>query len=252
MSIYRVKKDSNYVVLNNTGLRDPQLSWKAKGLLAYMLSMPDDWQFYDEELETHAKDGRDSLKSAIKELRMSGYFKRVPKQGEGGRLAGWETVVFETPQPVDSNDRLPENPLDGKAVRRENRQTENPKLLSIDSTKYLLKQSTKSNSSSYSEEFERFWLAYPRKIGKKEAFKNWNTRLKAKVDPETLIQAAKNYAEACKQRGTAPEYIMHASTFLGTNDKYVDYIPTAEENQPPVGKDSSADEPQPSNYEPLI
>lgn len=252
MSIYRVKKDSNYVVLNNTGLRDPQLSWKAKGLLAYMLSMPDDWQFYDEELEKHARDGRDSLKSAIKELRLSGYFKRVPKQGEGGRLVGWETVVFETPQPVDSNDRLPENPSDGKPVRRENRQTENPKLLSINNTKYLLKQNTKNNISSYSEEFERFWLVYPRKIGKKEAFKNWNTRLKAKVTPETLIEAAKNYAEACKQRGTSPEYIMHPSTFLGPNEKYADYIPTAKEIQSSGEKESLADEQQPSNYEPLI
>lgn len=42
MGIIRVKKDSNYSVINNTGLKDERLSWKAKGILAYALTLPDD------------------------------------------------------------------------------------------------------------------------------------------------------------------------------------------------------------------
>ncbi|MGR5875594.1 hypothetical protein ACT7DH_27750 [Bacillus pacificus] len=45
MGIFRVKKDVNYSVIHNTPLRDEKLSWRAKGLLAYMLSLPDDWTF---------------------------------------------------------------------------------------------------------------------------------------------------------------------------------------------------------------
>ncbi|TKI88055.1 DNA-binding protein, partial [Bacillus wiedmannii] len=48
MGIFRVKKDNNYSVINNTGLKDKRLSWKAKGILAYILTLPDDWVFYRE------------------------------------------------------------------------------------------------------------------------------------------------------------------------------------------------------------
>ena len=53
MAIKRVKKEMNYTIINNTGLKDKSLSLKAKGLLAYMLSLPDDWIFYETELIKH-------------------------------------------------------------------------------------------------------------------------------------------------------------------------------------------------------
>lgn len=86
---------------------------------------------------------------------------------------------------------------------------------------------------NYTSVFESFWSIYPRKIGKKEAFKNWNTRLKEKVSPDTLILAATNYAKLCKERGTSSDYIMHPSTFLGPNEKYVDYISPPEPSETP-------------------
>ncbi|MED4359451.1 DnaD domain-containing protein [Geobacillus stearothermophilus] len=96
MGVIRVQKNSNYVVMNKTALHDPRLSWKAKGLHAYMLSMPDDWKFYDDELEKHAKDGKDALKSAIKELKQYGYMRRERRQNEQGKFE-WETIVYEEP-----------------------------------------------------------------------------------------------------------------------------------------------------------
>jgi uncharacterized phage protein (TIGR02220 family) len=134
MSVFRVKKDGNYTVINNTCLRDPGVSWKAKGLHTYMISMPDDWVFYNEELERHAKDGRDSLKSALKELREAGYLKRQQVKNEKGHFAGWETIVYEIPQS--------ENPTDGKPDRRENRTSEEPQLLSTDINQVLNEPNT--------------------------------------------------------------------------------------------------------------
>ena len=78
MSIFRVKKNANYVVMNRMALNDERLSWKAKGIIAYMLSMPDDWKFYVKELSDHAKDGEDSLRSGIKDFKECGYLKRYP------------------------------------------------------------------------------------------------------------------------------------------------------------------------------
>lgn len=89
MGIIRVKKDSNYSVINNTGLKDERLSWKAKGILAYALTLPDDWTFHISELARHAKDGEDSLRTGFKELKELGYVKRYPvRDGNTKKLQG--------------------------------------------------------------------------------------------------------------------------------------------------------------------
>ena len=45
MSTFRVNKNVNYTVMSNHHLQDKRLSLKAKGLLSYMLSLPDDWDY---------------------------------------------------------------------------------------------------------------------------------------------------------------------------------------------------------------
>ncbi|TEA81388.1 DnaD domain protein [Bacillus thuringiensis] len=99
MGIIRVKKDSNYSVINNTGLKDERLSWKAKGILAYALTLPDDWTFHISELARHAKDGEDSLRTGFKELKELGYVKRYPvRDGNTKKITRWDTEIYEMPQ----------------------------------------------------------------------------------------------------------------------------------------------------------
>ncbi|MCM3197332.1 DnaD domain protein [Bacillus cereus] len=99
MGIIRVKKDSNYSVINNTGLKDERLSWKAKGILAYALTLPDDWTFHISELARHAKDGEDSLRTGFKELKELGYVKRYPvRDGNTKKITRWDTEIYETSQ----------------------------------------------------------------------------------------------------------------------------------------------------------
>jgi uncharacterized phage protein (TIGR02220 family) len=134
MAIYRVEKNKNYVVLNRTALNDERLSWKAKGIIAYMLSMPDNWKFYIEEIASHAKDGVDSLRSGIKELSKYGYVKRFPIRDEKTqKIIEWETVIYESPQSKKPDREIPhmekpymENPQVEKPLM------EKPTLLSID------------------------------------------------------------------------------------------------------------------------
>ncbi|EJQ55142.1 DnaD domain protein [Bacillus mycoides] len=151
MATFRVSKDKNYTTINNTGLRDERLTWKAKGILAYILSLPDDWVFYMEEVATHAKDKLDSLKSGMKELKEHGYVKRFPVKDEKGKIIRWETIIYEIPQ---GEYPLVENPQVGKPLVDEP-QVENPMLLS---TKELStnkpntdKQSSSSNVFSFYE-----------------------------------------------------------------------------------------------------
>ncbi|MFB6732281.1 DnaD domain-containing protein [Bacillus mobilis] len=135
MGIFRVKKDNNYSVINNTGLKDKRLSWKAKGILAYILTLPDDWVFYREELSQHAKDGINSLRAGMKELKEYGYIKRFPIRDEKNKIVRWETLIYEIP--VDDFPPV-EKPSAGNPVAG-NLPMDNHKLLNTDiqSTKEL-------------------------------------------------------------------------------------------------------------------
>ena len=137
MGIVRVAKNSNYVVMNRTALNDKRLSWKAKGIMAYLLSMPDDWVFYMEELMTHAADGRDSFRSGFNELKKAGYVERKPIKDEATKkIKEWETIVHEIPiEPLTDIPEV-EKPLTG------NPQVENPTLLSTDINQVLNKPNT--------------------------------------------------------------------------------------------------------------
>ena len=45
MAVFRIEKNKNYTVMSNYHLRDKQISIKAKGLLSFMLSLPEDWDY---------------------------------------------------------------------------------------------------------------------------------------------------------------------------------------------------------------
>ena len=95
-NIVRVRKNNNFVVMDKTFLNDTSLSWKAKGIMAYMLSKPDNWTFYINELIKHSTDGEASFRAGFKELQEQGYVKRYPIR-KGNRIVRWETVVLENP-----------------------------------------------------------------------------------------------------------------------------------------------------------
>lgn len=78
----------------------------------------------------------------------------------------------------------------------------------------------------YSPDFETFWKAYPNSKNKKGAYKNYLATLKGtsrinKATPEQLLRAARRYAE--EVRGKDPQYILHATTFLGPQERWFEY-----------------------------
>ena len=68
MGVFRVEKNANYTVMSNYHLRDKSLSLKAKGLLSQMLSLPEDWDYTLSGLASINKEGKDAIRSAVKEL----------------------------------------------------------------------------------------------------------------------------------------------------------------------------------------
>jgi len=75
--------------------------------------------------------------------------------------------------------------------------------------------------------FEEFWNLYPKKTAKTAALKTWNTLIKNRTNPDDLITASKNYA--LSRNGQDQQFTLQASTFLGPQKRFEDfinYIPT--------------------------
>lgn len=107
----RTKKDRNYTVIDNTFLRDDRLSAQAKGVFAYILYLPEDWCIYQSELVNHFSNGKDALRSAIKELEEFGYIsKEHKKDDKTGRFTHWQYTVNEIPVCPKSDSPKAENP----------------------------------------------------------------------------------------------------------------------------------------------
>ena len=134
MAIERVRRSSNFTIINNTGLKNSGLSFKARGLLAYMLSLPDDWVFYETELVKRTPEGRDSIRSGLKELEDAGHLIRKVGRNDRGRFKSVDWYLYEEPQPIETPKT--ENPTSGKPIT-DKPTSGNPPLLSTKSTKDL-------------------------------------------------------------------------------------------------------------------
>nr|DAW19511.1 MAG TPA: Dna polymerase B [Caudoviricetes sp.] len=101
MTTYRVKKESgNFVTIHKGFITDDRLSAKAKGILLYLLSRPDDWQIYTLEVVKHMNDGQKSINSGINELIKVGYVERSRKRKANGDFNGYDYVVYEKPKNI--------------------------------------------------------------------------------------------------------------------------------------------------------
>ncbi len=85
-------------------------------------------------------------------------------------------------------------------------------------------QGNASGKDGYTEEFLEFWRHYPRKLEKKAAFRRWKTLIKRKIAPVDLIRASRNYDEYCRKSKTEPRFIKHATTFLGPDNHFEDFV----------------------------
>ena len=98
------KRPNNFVMLDKTVLEDDRLSFKAKGILAYLLSKPDNWKVIVGNLVKYSKDGKSAVYAGLKELKECGYYVKTPIRSEDGRrISRWESTVYEMPDSLLSD-----------------------------------------------------------------------------------------------------------------------------------------------------
>lgn len=96
--ILRVERNRNYKTLNLHAIADDaSLSWKAVGILSYLLSRPDGWKFNRRDIVGRHTDGRTSVKSGLSELEDAGYLSRNEIRSDGGHYQ-YRWTVREHPE----------------------------------------------------------------------------------------------------------------------------------------------------------
>ena len=126
--IIRTNKSENYfVMVDKRPLEDVRLSWKAKGLMAYLLSRPDNWKVIVSHLATVSSDGETAVRSALQELAEFGYARLETVQGEDGKLEGKCWNIFEHPD-------MQKTPTSASTDIEVSRTSENPNFGKPDTT----------------------------------------------------------------------------------------------------------------------
>ena len=116
MSDYRRHKKDNYTCIDNQVFKDHSLSMKAKGLLAQIYSLPENWEYSVRGLSTLFSDGREAVNNALQELIDHGYIVRTQKTNQFGKFDGYEYDIYETPQTKVAGNPFTENPLTEKPI----------------------------------------------------------------------------------------------------------------------------------------
>lgn len=151
-------KNANYTTISNVFLRDKELSLKAKGLLATILSLPENWDFSIKGICATIKEGTTAVYSAIDELKERGYCKVVTNRNGKGMIVGNDYTFYEDPSMENLN---------------VGNQTQINTNISLPNTKDTDNKEKKKEEETNKELFEQCWIAYRRKGSKKKAFEYW-------------------------------------------------------------------------------
>lgn len=101
--VFRVQKTKDYTTMSNYHLRDKNLSLKAKGLLSWMLSNNNDWDYSIAGIVACCKEGETTVNTALRELQEYGYVKIIKvKPNKDNNRIHYEYNVYERPQDIES------------------------------------------------------------------------------------------------------------------------------------------------------
>lgn len=174
--IYRTQLsfEQGFTRIPNTWLRDPNLGFRAKGLLAYLLSHEVGYTITIGQIERETGDGRHAIRTAIDELVDAGYLRTERTHDERGWNAGLAWFL-QDPNPKSENPTLENPTLENHPALEEN----------------LFKKNTLKELNVH---FQEFWSIFPRKQGKGKAREAFLKALDV-VDVETLLKGARRYAD---------------------------------------------------------
>ena len=96
MDKFTIRKLDGYTIMPNKPLRDKSLSYGARGLLGFMLTLPEDWDYSFNGLVKVSKEGKAAVRTLINELKEAKYIKISQFRNEKGYYQ-YNYEVYEIP-----------------------------------------------------------------------------------------------------------------------------------------------------------
>jgi hypothetical protein len=87
----------HFTIIENSSIQDACLSYRARGVLAYLLSLPDGWVTDHRKLASFAVEGERAVLAALKELQTHGYL--IRRRFQDPTTGRWrtDTELVEVP-----------------------------------------------------------------------------------------------------------------------------------------------------------
>lgn len=186
MSVIHISKRENpYVQIDKRVLEDPRLTWRSKGILAYLLSKPSGWKVNVKDIWNNGAEGRNAVQDCLVELQKIGYAKLITISGEQGKLMGSQWQVTEEPIggfPVNAERPRTGSPTNRKSGSRVH--SNNESLSEINSNSEGERTPPAPNPSTSKEEKKENGLVAPGRCDANDFFaKKSAETLKAKTAP---------------------------------------------------------------------
>ena len=226
MAIFRtIKESGDFVTVHKAFVFDNKLSAKAKGILLYFLSRPDNWQIYTSEVVKHMNDGQKSINSGIQELIKSKYVHRIQKRTDNGVFNGYEYLVYEKPteMPFSANGLSANGKTENRKGRTTNNNSINNDLTNIDST-YIDGNILSGNPTTYPYKDVIDYLNQQTGKNYKSTTKKNQTVIRARTDEGFSIDDFKRVIDnkVAEWKGTNMEKYLRPETLFGT--KFEGYL----------------------------
>jgi len=189
-TIFRSVRKHHYTTVPNSMARDSSLSFKARGILLLVLSNVDEWVVHQSWLEEQGLEGREAIRSGMKELVMAGYARYEEVREAGMFVAGRWTFTDEPNLPDDGKPSvgIPSvgKPLHKKEQLTESHKKKNSGALSENSIPPQLPPKKTPNSARPPFDTERLFDELPPSFGKSEEFcAAWDAYVKRRKQPWT-------------------------------------------------------------------
>ena len=153
--VHREEHNEGFTIIDNAVLLNVNLSWEARGFFAYLLSLPDDWNFNVKGLAKQTGATEHTIKRLLRELQAEGYIKLTRHTDARGKVTRWSWDIYEagkTPKTV----QMLKSPQVETATSGESHKVGEPDgglttcgksdyIQSTNNNKVLIEQSTKEN-----------------------------------------------------------------------------------------------------------
>jgi hypothetical protein len=229
MTVQRVPQVP-FAQIANAALRDKRLSFKARGILALVLSHSGEWSATKRWLDSQSdKDGRAAIQTALNELTELGYREVIHERFPGGirTVVVWRhetegtiscrsgNLTVRKPDRQETESALEHNSSEHNSSEHNDEQyevevfslTEPPERPVVSGLPALR---VKVASGPENGPFEAFWATYPRRAGKGAARKAWESAI-GKASWQEILLAASTFAA---DPNRDPEFTPHPATWL--------------------------------------